>query len=337
MTLSKQQATLYEAVSNIDSKYIEETVTAPIRFTPGIVKRIAAIAAIIALLLTLLIPGMQDSHRSPIFAVQANASYGSDTTIKINGGAVTPDSPLLSSHPKDNLSADWRDKDLFYLRIFMNCHTEADYDNTVVIIEYDRKRVELDSDDTHIDIQPRSGRSWTGADILLYTVYGWFDKTTTLTVNFYTKTPDGLVPLHKQTMIIGYDKGYRINGASAPQITLSTSALLHKMVDSADWWDWAVHSNLDLPWEYWMSEYEAELIELQNREDAIDVMLEEISSLVFQLAETDPEPTERIDINFRVNLIAFLLSLDTFQNQMSAEESALFHTITGGQYADFLK
>lgn len=337
MMLSKKQTNLYEAVSNIDSKFIDETLSAPIRFTPGIVKRIAAVAAAIALLLTLLIPGMQDSHRSPIFAVQASASYGSDTTIKIDAGSVAPDSPLLSSHPKDNLSADWRDKDLFYLRIFMDCYTEADYDNTVVIIEYDRKRVELDSDDTHIDIQPRSGCSWTGAHTLLYTVYGWFDKTTPVTVNFYTKTPDGLVPLHKQTMIIGYEKGYRINGASTPQITLSTSALLHKMVDSADWWDWAVHSNLDLPWEYWMSEYETELIELQNREDAIDVMLGELASLASKKQESASAPNERIEINFRMGLVVFLLSLDTFHNQMSAEESALFHTITGGQYADFLK
>lgn len=86
-----------------------------------------------------------------------------------------------------------------------------------------------------------------------------------------------------------------------------------------------------------MSEYEAELIELQNREDAIDVMLGELASLASQKQESALESNEHIEINFRMGLVVFLLSLDTFHNQMSAEESALFHTITGGQYADFLK
>ena len=85
-----------------------------------------------------------------------------------------------------------------------------------------------------------------------------------------------------------------------------------------------------------MAEYEAELIELQSREDAIHVMLEEIASLVSQLEATDPESAEHIDINFRVNLIAFLLSLDVFQHQMTADESTQFHALTNNFYIDFL-
>jgi hypothetical protein len=208
MTLSKQQATLYEAVSNIDSKYIEETVTAPIRFTPGAVKRVAAVAALLTLIIGIgfFVPMENAKNRSPYLTIQANA-LSTETSQRISiDYELVPETPWQAIEPYRPPS-EWGDQKLFHFGVYIN-NIPRSYRTIRMDIEilYHDTVVDYYSNDSNFDIIPTLGGSEERH--LTNMVYGWLPEDTLLTINMYVHKNTGRILLQSQTVLITVNGGY---------------------------------------------------------------------------------------------------------------------------------
>lgn len=207
MMLSKRQTALYEAVSNIDSKYIDETLSTPIRFTPGAVKRIAAVAAMLAILITAPIwESVFNPTPSPIpvtqsyFFITAKAADGKDTNLLDAGDSFQSSSqsfPLWGDHPT------------FTFDIAL-CEFDGNYlfsEDYKLLISYGDKVLDAAKyKDDHIMIGmflPEKGS--TG--MCGFFVFGWFEEYTEMEV--ILKSKDGTV-LQEQTIAVDFDGEYTL-------------------------------------------------------------------------------------------------------------------------------
>lgn len=199
MTLSKQQATLYEAVSNIDSKYIEETVTAPIRFTPGIVKRIAAVAAVLALIICL--GFFAHPHgQTPYLTLQANAvSSANAQCIPIDYNANNTPEWIMAAPPY-RPPTHWGDHKLFHFGIFINNISKEYCDiKTDLEILYENGQLEYLYKPSYLNNALRT-----------YSIYGWTAEDTTITLNMYVYKGTERILFQSQTVLITVNGGYAL-------------------------------------------------------------------------------------------------------------------------------
>ena len=195
MTLSKQQATLYEAVSNIDSKYIEETITAPIRFTPGIVKRITAIAAMLAIILSVSFTFL---NSTPVFAVRVSASGIGEQTLQV-GDPPTSMMNIYDSGPPEHFLTDvWAHKAFAFKLCQESMAIPFVKHSTDIEIHYNGRILGRDHlvNSSLTDGLPRCYQDSNLAILLFepankrtepyYSINGWLDATTDLSIHIYT-------------------------------------------------------------------------------------------------------------------------------------------------------
>ena len=208
MTLSKQQATLYEAVSNIDSKFIDETLSAPIRFTPGAVKRIAAVVAMLAFLITTPIwENIFNPTPLPAPVTQSYFFITAKATDGTEGSLINVGDCFQSSYQLFNR---WGDRPSFSFEIMIdewdgNYLIFANYELT---IKYDNKVISsLGHNDNHISIGAIFPTKESSVTMYGYSVNGWFEKYTELEV--ILKDKDGTI-LQAQTIAIQHDDGYTL-------------------------------------------------------------------------------------------------------------------------------
>lgn len=199
MTLSKQQITLYEAVSNIDSKYIEETITAPIRFTPGAVKRIATAAAIIVLFFSTLniwensAPSIYENTPYNPFILSARADNGLDNTLKLNTKLFSstfgpPQSVIFPGKPTFDIFVEVTNNRYdYWLKVVYNGHTLGG---------------DLVGDD-HVILFDTSMPDATGNTLLGITLRAWFEEPTELILTLYHMETG--ITVQEQILHIEYD------------------------------------------------------------------------------------------------------------------------------------
>lgn len=208
MTLTNTQQTLYTAVTNIDDKYIAEVLDAKKRTAPSLPKRLAAIAATVAILLTLSYvwnvlyygPSQVTLVDGSPFILTAVASNGSSNT---NIPAYLEQ--LLSSYIPGlpGPTAPFGDHTLFDINI-----KPSEWDGSTQIGDYCKIYVKYDDTTVSIPENPDDEHlmiSFTWLDgIPYYNVSGWFDEPTELTIIFEENATGTII--QEQTILVEYDE-----------------------------------------------------------------------------------------------------------------------------------
>ena len=197
--------TLFQATNLIDDKYLQE---AAVRRT-GIsfaVKRIAAVAAMLALILSMGFI-LHEHNRSPYLTIQANAvSSTSSQRIPIDYEVnKTPEWVLAA--PPYRPPSEWKDQKLFRFSVYIhNIPKSYRTIRTDIEILYQDSIVNQHTADSHLEIVPSLGGN--EAKHLTGTVYGWLTEDTAMTINLYVYKGSEKVLFQSQTVLITVDGGY---------------------------------------------------------------------------------------------------------------------------------
>lgn len=214
MMLKKKQAMLYEAVGNIDSRFIEEAITAPVHFTPRVFKRAAAIAAMLTIILAvgIFLPTFGSQNATPYLSISANAVSSKDSRlIPIDYDWRTYVKHFyLYSEPVFRPHASWGEPDLFkfslkienvparYLHV-MNLTTKAE-------ISYNNVTVRQGQYTENIDVDYQ----FFGDSDFFCDIHGWFTEDTILTIRVYVNDDDERILYQTQTVKIIVSDGYML-------------------------------------------------------------------------------------------------------------------------------
>lgn len=196
--LTSQHAKLFDAVSDIDYKFIDEALVQNARNISQGLKRFIAIAAIMILLFTA--PLILEQHLHPLTAMVLLEGSPFRTTVSAGGG--------YSQNLKDRIinyitRSSWEEFPRFgdHTTFLLSLNpTEWDREGSVaeeyyVILEYNGTPAGHPLYDEHVMLTETPNR---------FDILGWFDEPTDLVVTFVKRETNTVV--QTQTIHIEYDK-----------------------------------------------------------------------------------------------------------------------------------
>lgn len=166
MKLTPRQEQLYAALSGLDEQYVDEALNSGKHTALPILRRAAAIAALLALIIGLSAILPVDSSQ-PIFFTTVNASDDLDTSITITANLL-PEYSTYSGHIIDSLPTSWMDMELFLIQVAIE-HADEDFlTSSYVSVEYNETTITDDTltDQLYISFSDDDNNS-------LCKIYGW--------------------------------------------------------------------------------------------------------------------------------------------------------------------
>lgn len=319
MSITPRQEKLFTAVTSIDDQYLDEASAFPKEKQTNTFKRLIAVAAAIAILVGSF--AIWPNFDFSILSFSVAASDMEEAKILISYGLVPPYSPNMG-HVKDNLSEEWRDKDLFYIRIGFEGYSKEWLRDTYTKVYYKGEGYTESATTDALSIRIPASNEEKFVRENFCTIYGWTDKSLHFSLCVYRNEGDDTVEIFSQDFLIYYDETYTINGASTaskvdPLLYLKTNEqLIEDIINNESLAGPFIFSS---PFQYKSTIYKLsaqELTVLYTRKGAAQAMLKKIYELQDIRGEVNITSKETIQIM----ALCSILSSDIFVSQLSEEE-----------------
>ena len=320
MSITPRQERLYDAITAIDDTYLEEALHPVKRMKPRkILRRLTAIAAAFAILIGCF--GIWPNFDYSILSFSVAASDIEDAKILISYGLVPPYSPNMG-HVKDNLSEEWRDKDLFYIRIGFEGYSKEWLRDTYTKVYYKGEGYTESATTDALSIRIPSSNEEKYLRENFCTIYGWTEESLQFSLCVYHTDGENTEEVFSQDFLIYYDETYTINGASTasrvdPLMYLKTNEqLIEDIINNESLAGPFIFSS---PFQYKSTIYRLsaqELTVLYSRKGAAQAMLKKI----YQLQDIRGEVNITSKETTQIMALCAILSSDAFVSQLSEEE-----------------
>lgn len=195
--MNDKKQLMFAATGGIADDYLAEAAAPRLIFSNHAIKRIAAVAAIIAILFTFFLWTPTTQNTTPLFAVRVFAAENSEQTVEIGNPPVPMDSVYSSSMCEHFFPDNWYHSD-FSFKICKEETFPQDY-FTDVVIEWDGNCLAERCLDNIAPLQGYLG----GGDIGIFSmndrtrpqdsylcIHGWLDKTTNIKISLYVTKND---------------------------------------------------------------------------------------------------------------------------------------------------
>ena len=318
MKLTPHQEAFYDAVTGLDAKFVEEAAQpAKLLYMPT-VKRLAAAAAMIAILLSCLIFPWEILNRMPIlsFTVSAADMENNAAKITIESSIVDPYVANIN-HPRVFLPEEWHYKDLFCIKIKME-NFNVEYSNRVFTeIEYNGQIYTQSANDDNLAFQFPENKHVQFTHKTFCTVYGWTDDALNFTVTVYHQFNDEKTVLLTHSFDIVQKNNYVINGKN---LTLNVDPALYFKTTDQIIDDIIVTEELPMLGlsssafgnrQYIFSHYSEEINVLYQRKNAKDAIIRKIYMLMIKgVALGDMNASQ-------INALIDILTAEVFLEQLT--------------------
>lgn len=274
MNLTARQEALYQALGNIDDAYLDEAICASRYHTPHLIKRLCAIAAVIAIIITCF--ALTPAKGKPLFTTTVHASDDMDTVFTMTATAV--------DEYIDSLPQTWSDKELFCIELYVDYPAERPFESLYAAVSYMGDLITDAYTGDHLVISyPKDEQ--TG---LLCRIYGWAERIDVSTLNFNVlifqstgETEDTLLCSQPFKVYHSQISGQLVINQNAAGsgirewtfCLMSTEQLVDWIVNDDTQHPFLLFSNADGWKDYIHNHYSSVLPVLSTREDAATIML----------------------------------------------------------------
>lgn len=318
MKLTPRQEALYEAITDLDPKYVEQAASPKKSRPSATLKRLIAVAAMVAIVIGCLLFPWQILNQMPIlsFTVSAADMENNAAKITIEPSIVDPYVANIG-HPRGTLPDEWHYKDLFCIKIKME-NFNVEYSNRVFAeIEYNGQTYSQSANDDNLVFQFPENKLVQFSHKTFCTIYGWTDGILNFTVNVYHQTNDEKTVLLSHSFDISRKSNYVINGK---YLTLNvdpalyfktTNQIIDDIIEKENLPMLGIFSTAYGEREYIFHKYSDEINILYQRKNAKNAIIRRIYVLMAKgIALNDMNPSQ-------ITALMNLLTAEVFLEQLT--------------------